>query len=99
MLRNELKCAKEQAFRAPADRADRDADREDHVLGLSLWKIIVIGGIIALLFGKGKISGLMGDMAQGIKAFKKGMNEDDSPKTLDQKSAETVASAREKATG
>jgi sec-independent protein translocase protein TatA len=70
------------------------------VLGLSIWKIIIIGGIIALLFGKGKISGMMGDMAQGIKAFKKGMAEDDStPKTINQKPAETVSTEREKAAG
>jgi sec-independent protein translocase protein TatA len=75
------------------------ARREDHVLGLSIWKIVIIGGIVALLFGKGKISGMMGDVAQGIKAFKKGMNEDDSPKTIDQKPAETVASGRDKAVG
>jgi sec-independent protein translocase protein TatA len=73
-------------------------DREDHVLSLSVWKIIIIGGIIALLFGKGKISGMMGDVAQGIKAFKKGMSEDDSqPKALREKSAETVSSGREDA--
>ena len=70
------------------------------MLGLSIWKIIIIGGIVAILFGKGKISGMMGDVAQGIKAFKKGMAEDDSvPKTINQKPAETVSSEREKATG
>jgi sec-independent protein translocase protein TatA len=34
--------------------------------------------VVVLLFGKGKISDLMGDMAKGIKAFKKGMSDDDS---------------------
>ena len=48
------------------------------MLGLSIWKIAIIGGIIVLLFGKGKISGMMGDLAQGIKSFKKGMTEDES---------------------
>ncbi len=69
------------------------------MLGLSIWKLAIIGGIIVLLFGKGKISGMMGDLAQGLKSFKKGMAEDDSgPKTLDQKAAETVATAvKEKA--
>ena len=68
------------------------------MLGLSIWKIAIIGGIIVLLFGKGKISGMMGDLAQGIKSFKRGMAEDDSAqKALDQK-AETAASpAKEKA--
>lgn len=44
---------------------------------LSLWHWIVVAVIILLLFGgRGKISSLMGDLAQGIKAFKKGMQED-----------------------
>ena len=44
----------------------------------SLWHWIVVGVIVLLLFGgRGKISSLMGDFAQGIKAFKKGMSEDD----------------------
>ena len=47
------------------------------MLGLSIWKIAIIGGIVMLLFGKGKISGMMGDLAKGIKSFKKGMAEDD----------------------
>jgi sec-independent protein translocase protein TatA len=73
--------------------------REDHVLGLSIWKLAIIGGIVMLLFGKGKISGMMGDLAQGIKSFKRGMAEDDSAKALDQ-NAETIATPmKEKATG
>ncbi|HZB90686.1 MAG TPA: twin-arginine translocase TatA/TatE family subunit, partial [Stellaceae bacterium] len=44
--------------------------------GLSLWHWIIIIGVVVLLFGgKGKISGLMGDLAQGIKAFKSGMKD------------------------
>jgi sec-independent protein translocase protein TatA len=48
---------------------------------MSLWHWIVVIGVVLLLFGRGKISELMGDVAQGIKAFKKGMSEDDSAKT------------------
>ena len=44
---------------------------------LSIWHWIVVVVVVLLLFGRGKISELMGDMAQGIKAFKKGMSEDD----------------------
>jgi sec-independent protein translocase protein TatA len=47
---------------------------------MSLWHWIVVIGVVLLLFGRGKISELMGDVAQGIKAFKKGMSEDESPK-------------------
>jgi sec-independent protein translocase protein TatA len=43
---------------------------------LSIWHWLVVGVIVLLLFGRGKISELMGDVAQGIKAFKKGMAED-----------------------
>lgn len=46
--------------------------------GLSLWHWIIIIGVVSLLFGgKGKVSGLMGDLAKGIKAFKSGMKEDE----------------------
>lgn len=41
------------------------------------WVIVLI--IIVLLFGGGRISSIMGDVAKGIKSFKKGMAEDDSP--------------------
>ena len=69
--------------------------------GLSIWHWIIVGIAILLLFGgRGKISEMMGDMAKGIKAFKKGMNEDDSAaKTINEKPAETVASGPEKTTG
>jgi sec-independent protein translocase protein TatA len=45
--------------------------------GASIWHWVVVGVIVMLLFGRGKISDLMGDAAKGIKAFKKGMAEDD----------------------
>jgi sec-independent protein translocase protein TatA len=43
---------------------------------LSVWHWIVVIAVVLLLFGRGKISELMGDVAQGIKAFKKGMSDD-----------------------
>jgi sec-independent protein translocase protein TatA len=39
------------------------------------WMIVI--AVVVLLFGRGKISGLMGDVAEGIKSFKKGMQEDE----------------------
>ena len=45
--------------------------------GVSIWHWIVVGVIVMLLFGRGKVSELMGDVAKGIKSFKKGMAEDD----------------------
>ncbi len=47
--------------------------------GTSIWHWIVVGLIVVLLFGRGKISDMMGDVAKGIKAFKKGMSEDETP--------------------
>lgn len=59
---------------------------------LSIWHWIIVIAVVLLLFGRGKISELMGDVAQGIKAFKKGMSDDektaetpDQMKTIDSK--------------
>jgi sec-independent protein translocase protein TatA len=64
-------------------------------MGISIWQILIIAVIVVLLFGRGKISELMGDVAKGIKSFKKGLNEDDDAatggaKTIDHKTDETV---------
>ncbi|MGO4683940.1 twin-arginine translocase TatA/TatE family subunit [Hyphomicrobium sp. 2TAF46] len=48
-------------------------------MGLSAQHILLLLVIALLLFGRGKISELMGDVAKGIKSFKKGMAEDDDP--------------------
>ena len=45
--------------------------------GLSIWHWLVVGVIILLLFGKGRFSDMMGDVAKGLKSFKKGMSEDE----------------------
>ncbi|WP_250666916.1 twin-arginine translocase TatA/TatE family subunit, partial [Escherichia coli] len=46
---------------------------------MSIWHWVVVAVIVMLLFGRGKVSDLMGDVAKGIKAFKKGMAEDETP--------------------
>ena len=51
-------------------------------MGVSFWQIAVVVVLVVLLFGRGKISSLMGDVAKGIKSFKKGMS-DDSPSSDD----------------
>jgi len=49
---------------------------------LSIWHWIIVLLVVMVLFGgRGKISSLMGDFAQGIKAFKKGMSEEDTAKS------------------
>ena len=73
---------------------------------LSIWHWIVVIAVVFIFFGRGKISELMGDVAQGIKAFKKGMSEDetlaaasgtkpaDAVKTINQDNAGTPLKAR-----
>ena len=46
-------------------------------MGLSVWQILIVLVLVVLLFGRGKISELMGDVAKGIKSFRKGMAEDE----------------------
>jgi len=45
-------------------------------MGLSVWQIAIIAVVILVLFGRGRISEMMGDFGKGISSFKKGMNED-----------------------
>ena len=52
-------------------------------MGLSFWHIIIVVIVVVLLFGRGKISDLMGDVAKGIKSFKKGMSDDNTSKNED----------------
>ncbi len=50
--------------------------------GPGLWGIIIVAVVVVLLFGRGKISGMMGEVASGIKAFQKGMKDEDKPSQL-----------------
>jgi sec-independent protein translocase protein TatA len=75
--------------------------------GLSIWHWIIVIGVVLLLFGRGKISELMGDVAQGIKAFKKGMSDEEpvakdtpadpkaDPKIIDHQPAQNVGTQTE----
>ena len=63
----------------------------------SIWHWLIVLVVVALLFGgRGKLSGLMGDAAKGIKAFKKGLAEEDKPEapvaspTIDHQPATTA---------
>ena len=63
----------------------------------SIWHWLIVLAIVVLLFGRGRIPELMGDVAKGIKNFKKGMSdedkdksEDDQPKAIDAKAEKTV---------
>ena len=50
--------------------------------GPGLWGIIIVAVVVVLLFGRGKISGMMGEVASGIKAFQKGMRDEDKPQAM-----------------
>ena len=70
----------------------------------SIWHWLIVLVVVMVLFGgKGKISGLMGDVAKGIKSFKKGMAEDiddvaeDTVKTIDHEADKAAAAVKSKA--
>lgn len=73
-------------------------------MGLSWWHILLVLLVFVLLFGTGKISGLMGDMAKGIKSFKKEMAEGEAeeeaepaPKVIEHKQQSPKPATRKKA--
>jgi sec-independent protein translocase protein TatA len=55
-------------------------------MSIGIWQIAVVVILVVLLFGRGKISSLMGDVAKGIKSFKKGIasdvTDDSDPKNI-----------------
>jgi sec-independent protein translocase protein TatA len=71
---------------------------------MSIWHWMLFGAIALLLFGgKGKISDIMGDVAKGIKSFKKGMSEEDEavtpPRPLESRPATPIESAEKQKVG
>ncbi len=42
-----------------------------------IWGILIVAVVVVLLFGRGKIAGLMGEVASGIKSFQKGMRDEE----------------------
>lgn len=50
-------------------------------MSLGPWQLIIIALVILVLFGRGRISEMMGDFGKGIKSFKQGMNEEDGQAT------------------
>lgn len=69
----------------------------------SIWHWLIVLAVVLLLFGRGKIPELMGDVAKGIKNFKQGMADDekevadDAAKTVEHQATETVAAAKAEA--
>ena len=57
----------------------------------SVWQLLIVAALVVLLFGRGKISAVMGDVAKGINSFKKGLSEkDEDVAAIDNKTGETV---------
>ena len=70
---------------------------------MSFWHWALVILVVVLLFGRGKISDLMGDVAKGIKSFKKGMADDEpatattaDPKPIEQQAAVTTEAEKAK---
>ena len=71
---------------------------------LSIWHWLIVGAVLLLVFGgRGKISDMMGDVAKGIKAFKRGMADEDTadakseaPKSIDHQATEVKQRAESK---
>ena len=70
-------------------------------MGLSAWHLLILALVALLIFGgSGRISSIMGDMAKGIKSFKKGLSEDDEddkpePKVIDHTATKSVERERD----
>jgi sec-independent protein translocase protein TatA len=65
-------------------------------MSIGFWQIVIVVAVVVLLFGRGRISDLMGDVAKGIKSFKRGMAEDDAPepRAIDHRPEETMGGNR-----
>ena len=61
-------------------------------MNIGVWQIVIIAVVVVLLFGRGKISELMGDVAKGITSFKKGLNEkdDETATTIEASASEPI---------
>ena len=62
-------------------------------MSIGFWQIAIVVVLVVLLFGRGKISSLMGDVAKGIKSFKKGMS--DNPDQTDSISSSEETSSED----
>jgi sec-independent protein translocase protein TatA len=59
----------------------------------SIWQILIVAALVLILFGRGRISEMMGDVGKGIKSFKQGLADENSAAKLDSKPADTVIDA------
>ena len=59
-------------------------------MSIGFWQIAIVVVLVVLLFGRGKISDLMGDVAKGIKSFKKGMSDNPEDSQKDSEDKKTI---------
>lgn len=59
-------------------------------MSIGIWQIVIVAVVVVLLFGRGKISELMGDVAKGIKSFKKGMAEEPAEEADDEETVKSI---------
>ncbi len=65
----------------------------------SVWQIVIVAALVLILFGRGRISEMMGDVGKGIKSFKKGISEEEAAASkpspqIDSKTSETVSETK-----
>ena len=65
---------------------------------IGVWQIVIVAVVVVLLFGRGKISAVMGDVAKGINSFKKGLKDEDTAaaETIEAKASEVVGDVKDK---
>ena len=68
-------------------------------MSIGIWQIAIVAILVVLLFGRGKISSLMGDVAKGIKSFKKGMatdiTDENEPKNVSEDNQDSIDKDKE----
>tara|TARA_R100001244_G_scaffold39766_5_gene35840 strand:- start:1676 stop:1906 length:231 start_codon:yes stop_codon:yes gene_type:complete len=62
----------------------------------SIWQILIVAALVLILFGRGRISEMMGDVGKGIRSFKQGITEEEANATkpaqqIDSKTGDTSA--------
>ncbi|QFT77032.1 twin-arginine translocase TatA/TatE family subunit [Erythrobacter sp. THAF29] len=59
--------------------------------GIGIWQILIVAVVVLILFGRGRISEMMGDFGKGISSFKKGMSEEEAEKPASKAQIEAPA--------
>lgn len=60
-------------------------------MGLGIWEVLLLAAVVALFLGSGKLPGLMGDLAQGLRRFRDDMTRGAAPAPVDEAASQPVA--------